>query len=145
MCCRHGNFCWSIRKHKKKFVGCSSCSTESEFFAAFSCRRRCCCPSCDQKRALSARPSAHGGNPFLHSAPPMGIHHAQAFAHLFPVLFAHCLDRYLSTFCRARCHLARPKFITTHESLAGIIKQSNVSRNYCFPPAVHIQIGRAHV
>lgn len=31
-------------------VRCPDCG--SEFFVAFSCRQRCCCPSCDQKRAL---------------------------------------------------------------------------------------------
>jgi len=31
-------------------VRCPDCS--KEFFVAFSCRQRCCCPSCDQKRAL---------------------------------------------------------------------------------------------
>lgn len=29
-------------------IRCPDCGTE--FFVAFSCRRRCCCPSCDQKR-----------------------------------------------------------------------------------------------
>ena len=31
-------------------VRCPDCG--KEFFVAFSCRQRCCCPSCDQKRAL---------------------------------------------------------------------------------------------
>ncbi|MBN1599992.1 MAG: transposase zinc-binding domain-containing protein [Chitinispirillaceae bacterium] len=31
-------------------VRCPDCHTE--FFVAFSCRQRACCPSCDQKRAL---------------------------------------------------------------------------------------------
>jgi hypothetical protein len=31
-------------------VRCPECGTE--FFVAFSCRQRCCCPSCDQKRSL---------------------------------------------------------------------------------------------
>ncbi len=31
-------------------VRCPDCG--SEYFVAFSCRQRCCCPSCDQKRAL---------------------------------------------------------------------------------------------
>ncbi len=31
-------------------VRCSKC--EKEFFVAFSCKQRGCCPSCDQKRAL---------------------------------------------------------------------------------------------
>jgi hypothetical protein len=31
-------------------VKCKDCG--EEFFVAFSCRQRCCCPSCDQKRAL---------------------------------------------------------------------------------------------
>jgi len=31
-------------------VCCLDCG--KEFFVAFSCKQRCCCPSCDQKRAL---------------------------------------------------------------------------------------------
>jgi hypothetical protein len=31
-------------------VKCRECG--EEFFVAFSCRQRCCCPSCDQKRSL---------------------------------------------------------------------------------------------
>jgi hypothetical protein len=31
-------------------VKCKDCG--EEFFVAFSCRQRCCCPSCDQKRSL---------------------------------------------------------------------------------------------
>ena len=31
-------------------VKCTDCG--EEFFVAFSCRQRCCCPSCDQKRSL---------------------------------------------------------------------------------------------
>jgi len=31
-------------------VRCPDCG--KEFFVAFSCRQRCCCPSCDQKRSL---------------------------------------------------------------------------------------------
>ena len=31
-------------------VRCPDCG--KEFFVAFSCKQRCCCPSCDQKRAL---------------------------------------------------------------------------------------------
>ena len=34
----------------------------TEFFVAFSCRQRCCCPSCDQKQSLRAK------KPFLNSA-----------------------------------------------------------------------------
>jgi len=62
-------------------VRCPDCGVE--FFVAFSCRQRCCCPSCDQKRALLPGIRLAEEVCAAGIAPPMGIDHAEAVADLY--------------------------------------------------------------
>ena len=59
---KYGYWRPAIRSAMDKFLKCGDVregfarvrypDCGKEFFVAFSCKQRCCCPSCDQKRAL---------------------------------------------------------------------------------------------
>jgi hypothetical protein len=87
-------------------VRCPDCGTE--FFVAFSCRQRCCCPSCDQKRSLLLGHKLKDG---IFSDVP---HHKWVFT----------MPKRLRTLFRYDCQLLGALCRLAYESICKVMQQA---------------------